>query len=547
MTAPGFFKKRTKDSVKDDSSKHLPDEAEVQSPLEQNGCESDDRTDPLIKRSGELSQLNSKDGWEVIYESTAGRIQKPVDTKAASRPIWIAGKINEDQLALLKDRLQKIETPIVPIGEYTNVDGDFGVVFSEDVKKLDDFCSNRDMRPSEIFQSVFDMLNGLISLKTEAGLIPSSFDSSRMFVQPMPIGVDENGETWRIKFALLHEFIPIELNDLDDEIVRQALRTAITLLDKCTAPWYCEPVKRMKALFTGFLKRTDLLYASEILNELFNIIESVNGVVATNVGLVRKTNEDNGKVAIENTTRPGASLVQMWVADGMGGHAAGEIASHIAIATLERTLNDWRSSALAGDAVIKSHLERAFLRANANIFADCDLHSKRNGMGTTLTGLVAMTPYPPHTPGERSHPFVVIGRAWCANLGDSRTYLVGRSKLTRLSHDHSFVQQLLDNGSVTDDEAFTHPAKNVISKCLGADKTQSAQPDICSLFCGCGDLFLSASDGLTDLLKDSEIFQIIHDSFENSDALKKIANALIDAANDCGGKDNITVALVYFE
>jgi PPM family protein phosphatase len=553
MTSPGFFRKKTKIESIDDGSVRPDVNIDEHPPLDtRNGTENtdgdtDDRTDPLIRSDTKEVTSKEDNGWITIYESMAGRIEKPSDPDSSILPRWVAGNLDDEKIKMLMERLQNIEIPLVPVGEYTTVNDKLAVVLTDELVPFDEYIAGSILRPCEVFQAVIDLINGLQSLKIDSGLMPSSFHSSRLFANPVPFGVAKNGLAWRVRYALLHELIPVEENDLDDEFIRQTLKTAVELLAKCDAPWYLEPAANLKDFFEELLSRKESLFAVTIIDELVSRIGYISGAIASDVGLVRKSNEDNGKISIENSTRPGASLAQMWVADGMGGHAAGEVASHLAITTLDRSLNDWSSSALAGDLVIESHIERAFLRANANIFADADLHPKRIGMGTTLTGFVAISPYPPHAPGERPHAHFDIGRLWCANLGDSRTYLVGSEKLIRLSHDHSFVQQLLDSGSVTEEEAFKHPAKNVISKCLGADKTHDAQPDICTLFCGCGDMFLSASDGLTDLLTDKEMFEVIHDNFVDVSSLRKIAKALIDAANDRGGKDNITVALVYFE
>ncbi|HSH46336.1 MAG TPA: Stp1/IreP family PP2C-type Ser/Thr phosphatase [Longimicrobiales bacterium] len=232
----------------------------------------------------------------------------------------------------------------------------------------------------------------------------------------------------------------------------------------------------------------------------------------TDRGRVREQNED----AV--LQRPRRSLFA--VADGMGGHAAGDVASRIAVDVMdERTLTatpDVDGAALA-DAIRAAH--EAILRAAA---ADPALE----GMGTTLTALSVAG-------SERCH---------IAHVGDSRAYRLRDGELRQLTRDQTWVQDQVDAGNLTAEQARTHPYSAMLTCALGIDTTdldvQVLEPD-----CQPGDVFLLCSDGLTGGVTDAEIQRILTDHT----GLNPAADALVEAANDAGGVDNITVALVRIE
>jgi serine/threonine protein phosphatase PrpC len=230
-------------------------------------------------------------------------------------------------------------------------------------------------------------------------------------------------------------------------------------------------------------------------------------------GRKRPSNEDAFGYSVEH----GVYLV----CDGMGGAAAGEIASSIAVDELLRLL----SIADAPDAHIRASMpalaEDAVAIANEAIFSRSQRNQKLSGMGTTMVGLVA----------EGS-------RIWAVNVGDSRCYRVRASKLEQITQDHSLVEEQVKLGRMTRLEALRSPMRNVITRALG---TQSRiTPDIFSLDVEPGDLFLLCSDGLTRELNDSLIGTVL-----NSDAaLDVLCTRLVNAAKKAGGHDNITCILV---
>lgn len=262
----------------------------------------------------------------------------------------------------------------------------------------------------------------------------------------------------------------------------------------------------------------------------------------TNVGLVRKNNEDNfvvnGNLEEDNWMIPKSSEqislgkfgCLMVVADGMGGTNAGEVASSIAIETiqekfsskeLEKLFND-EEMTLSETSICK-FMSDAINTANLNIINRSKLDNSTQGMGTTVVML-----------------WVLNDTAYISWCGDSRCYLFNEKYgISRLSKDHSFVQDLVDEGKLDPENAFDHPYSNIITRCLG-DNDNKSIPDFCSYHLSYGDIFLLCSDGLCGLCRDEEIMQIMT---EQKDTLTECKNALIDAALSAGGYDNVTVTL----
>jgi len=229
----------------------------------------------------------------------------------------------------------------------------------------------------------------------------------------------------------------------------------------------------------------------------------------TDIGLKRGNNED----AFLDDPEIGVCLVS----DGMGGAAAGELASHIFV---ETALGIFSNSAEVTEEENMERVRKAFVKANEQILAHVKKNLHHRGMGCTGE-LLAF-----------SNGGFVIG-----HIGDSRTYRLRNGKLKQLTHDHSLVQNQLDKGMITQAEARKHPHRNVIHKALGID--DHLYPDILSGSTCTKDLFLLCSDGLTDMIEDEAISQIL----DSEITLSRKADNLIEAALDAGGKDNVTVLL----
>ncbi|HWP39174.1 MAG TPA: Stp1/IreP family PP2C-type Ser/Thr phosphatase [Gemmatimonadales bacterium] len=230
----------------------------------------------------------------------------------------------------------------------------------------------------------------------------------------------------------------------------------------------------------------------------------------TDVGVVRSGNEDNYLML------PDRGL--FIVADGMGGHAAGEVASEMAVRIIARELGDFRGKS---DADVAERMRAAIQRANGAIFERTLTEHDKRGMGTTATALVLN--------GAR----YLIGQ-----VGDSRAYLLRDGRLMQLTKDHSYVQEQVDAGYLTPAQARTHPYSNVITRCVGANNEVS--PDIYVGALRTGDSYLLASDGLTGMLEDQDLEETLKQGADP----QRLVDALVAEANRRGGLDNITAIIV---
>ncbi|MDP2496692.1 MAG: Stp1/IreP family PP2C-type Ser/Thr phosphatase [Candidatus Palauibacterales bacterium] len=231
-------------------------------------------------------------------------------------------------------------------------------------------------------------------------------------------------------------------------------------------------------------------------------------------GRVRDSNEDS---VLE---LPGDGLFA--VADGMGGHAAGEVASRLAVETLE--------DRLAGDPSLPSagRMAEAVRDANRSILRDADENPGRSGMGTTLTALA----------------LEADGRWRIGHVGDSRAYLYRDGELRQLTTDHSWVGKRVAAGELTREEARRHPMSSVLERALGTSR--DVEVDVEEGRAGAGDLFLLCSDGLSDMLPHAELESLLgeHAGAGTDGGPQDLADRLVSAANRAGGGDNITVVLV---
>jgi serine/threonine protein phosphatase PrpC len=231
-------------------------------------------------------------------------------------------------------------------------------------------------------------------------------------------------------------------------------------------------------------------------------------------GRKRASNEDAFGYSIEH----GVYLV----CDGMGGAAAGEVASSLAVDEMMRLLTN-----RTPEEPLQAVIEQAINAANDAIFSRSQSNSKLNGMGTTLVALVAE---------ER--------RIQVLNIGDSRCYRMRAGHLEQISQDHSLVDEQVRLGRMTPAEAQRSPLRNVITRALG---TQSrVTPDVFVLEAEPGDLFLLCSDGLIREVTDAKIEHLLSAQLPSAGlSLADLCNQLVDAANQAGGGDNITCLLLH--
>ncbi len=254
---------------------------------------------------------------------------------------------------------------------------------------------------------------------------------------------------------------------------------------------------------------------------------------ATHPGQIRPQNEDN-LLAIDGV---------YVVADGMGGHEAGEVASQIAV---ERVRADLDIEGLPEASTVVESISNA----NGDIFRAAIANPGQAGMGTTVTAIAVIGDklagrgapnlevnddpgeVTPVTPAEPSEALVL------ANVGDSRTYLLRHDRLRRVTVDHSYVQELVSTGHISEDEARTHPRRNIITRALGIEP--DVKVDWWTLPLIRGDRFLLCSDGLVDEVDDPTIKATLLTLADPQEA----AERLVDQANEAGGRDNITVIIV---
>ena len=233
----------------------------------------------------------------------------------------------------------------------------------------------------------------------------------------------------------------------------------------------------------------------------------------TDVGIVRSGNEDNYLMLSER----GIFIV----ADGMGGHAAGEVASEMAVRIISTTLGSLRGQS---DEQVGERMREAIRAANEAIFSRTLAEHDKRGRGTTVT-VLALLP----------------NRYLIGQVGDSRAYLVRDGQLLQLTKDHSYVQEQVDAGLLTPEQARVHPYSNVITRCVGAG--MEVTPDVYFGNLMSGDLVLLASDGLTGMLEDEHLLRIM----QSDGGPQKWVDRMVSEANRRGGLDNITVIVVKIE
>jgi protein phosphatase len=232
----------------------------------------------------------------------------------------------------------------------------------------------------------------------------------------------------------------------------------------------------------------------------------------TNVGLVRKQNEDS----FGADKPPGLFIV----ADGMGGHAAGEIASQLAVRCATEGVALIPPSTPVEEA--RERLRNAINDANQVILIEGQSHPDRSGMGTTTTALLLS-----------DEGWWIVG-----HVGDSRAYLVRDGQVQQITEDHTYVQELVNQGRLSDEEARLHPRSSLLTRALGT--SPQVQIDVFEGEANPGDRFVLASDGLMSMLPETRIHELMTGATSPDD----LVAALIAAANEAGGYDNVTTIVV---
>jgi protein phosphatase len=249
----------------------------------------------------------------------------------------------------------------------------------------------------------------------------------------------------------------------------------------------------------------------------------------THTGMKGKNNEDQFSVsAYSLSVLDDTPVVFAIVADGIGGHQAGEVASAIAVEMVSQSVAESDASQPV------EIMQAAMIQASQTILAQANNDGKKEGMGTTCVTA-----------------WVIGNKLYSASVGNSRLYLVRGGRLIHLNVDHTWVQEAVDAGALTEEQARIHPHANVIRRYLGSphevevdtrlrtDRSGRYSSEHQGLELRPGDRLLLCSDGLNDMVKDGKILELAR-----SGGLEESVSGLIDAANEAGGKDNITVVML---
>lgn len=243
----------------------------------------------------------------------------------------------------------------------------------------------------------------------------------------------------------------------------------------------------------------------------------MRGIGKTDIGRVRTKNEDS--VLISNEPVGSGIVPNLYiVADGMGGHKAGEVASTLAIRYCLEYINDEKN---AGGEILDTLID-AVRFANERVYEISKSDASCSNMGTTFTGCV-----------------VNGGTVYVAHVGDSRLYKIGAETIERVTTDHSFVEEMVKAGKLTREEADNHPDRNIITRAVGT--AESVEVDGIITAATAKDKLLICSDGLNTMLSDEEIMAVVNDSTLSDE---QCVDTLIAKANERGGKDNISAVLI---
>ncbi|MFB1081159.1 Stp1/IreP family PP2C-type Ser/Thr phosphatase [Jeotgalibacillus sp. JSM ZJ347] len=241
----------------------------------------------------------------------------------------------------------------------------------------------------------------------------------------------------------------------------------------------------------------------------------MEAVFKSDRGKVRKLNEDSGGIFQNH------SSILALVADGMGGHRAGDVASKMAVELVEKKWYELNEELRAGAA--EEWLCKTIEEVNTELYQYAEQNPDCAGMGTTLVAALC------------TEDFISI-----AHVGDSRGYIIDQLKVIQMTEDDSFVNALVQSGEISREDAEHHPKKNLLLKALGSKN--KAEPSVKTIIPEDGTLILLCSDGLSNKVSEQEIRAIAAES----ERLEEMADHLIRLANDHGGEDNITLAAVKF-
>ena len=234
----------------------------------------------------------------------------------------------------------------------------------------------------------------------------------------------------------------------------------------------------------------------------------------SDIGMVREMNQDNYFIS-----DPNDEIKLFIVADGMGGYKGGEIASALAIESAKSYIKNNFEETNREKEKILDLIKNAIEYANMVVYEKSKKVEELNGMGTTMDVVIIQS-----------------GRLYIGHVGDSRVYRLRKDFFRKLTTDHSYVEQLVRQGNITKEEAYNHPKKNMLTKALGC--TAFVEPDVMVKGFQKDDILLMCTDGLTNMVRENEICEIIKENPESA------CDVLVNKANENGGQDNITAVII---
>ncbi len=234
----------------------------------------------------------------------------------------------------------------------------------------------------------------------------------------------------------------------------------------------------------------------------------------TDIGRERKTNEDFYYIS-----KPEDKIKLFILADGMGGYNAGEVASKMAVETVRDYIYKHFEKSKESKEKLEQLLKDAIEHANSAIYKRAQSKKDLNGMGTTLDVCL-----------------IYNSKIYIGHIGDSRVYRIRKEFMRRITRDHSYVQTLIEDGKITKEEALHHPKRNMLTKALGC--MENVEPDVYTKTFIKDDIILMSSDGLTNMVNETDIYNIVKQDKLNA------AENLVKQANENGGYDNITVVII---
>lgn len=234
----------------------------------------------------------------------------------------------------------------------------------------------------------------------------------------------------------------------------------------------------------------------------------------SDIGRERQINEDYYYIAKDE------DKIKLYIiADGMGGYNAGEVASKLAVKSVKEYIYSNYDISNTDQEYIENIMRDAVKYANDVVYKTSLTKPELNGMGTTLDACL-----------------IYNNKVFIGHIGDSRVYRIRKDFVRKVTKDHSYVQKLIEDGTITKEEAYNHPKKNMLTKALGC--IEPIEPDVVIKTFLKDDILVMTTDGLTNMIKEDEIFNIIKEDLNTS------VENLVEKANDNGGYDNITVVII---